>query len=39
VECFNSRWLLEAIRNVSPAEFEALYYQQEEAPVKMAGLK
>ena len=39
VEWFNNCRLLEPIGNIPPAEFEAMYNQQEASPVAVAGLK
>ena len=39
VEWFNNSRLLEPIGNIPPAEFEAMYNQQEASPVAVAGLK
>ncbi len=39
VDSFNDRRLLGPIGNIPPVEYEALYYQQQEAPVMVAGLK
>ena len=39
VDWFNNRRLLEPIGNIPPAECEVLYYQSQEAPVMVAGLK
>ena len=39
VDWFNNRRLLEPIGYIPPAEFEELYYQRQEAPVLVAGLK
>jgi len=36
---FNNRRLFEPIGNIPPVEYEALYYQQQEAPAMVAGLK
>ena len=36
---FNNRRLLEPIGDIPPAEFEAMYNQQEASPVAVAGLK
>jgi len=38
VDWFNHRRLLEPIGDVPPAEFEAMYYEKQEAPVMTAGL-
>lgn len=38
VDWFNNRRLLEPIGNMPPAEFEAVYYANNEAPALMAGL-
>jgi len=38
VDWFNNRRLLEPIGYIPPAEFEKLYYQNQEAPVMVAGL-
>jgi transposase InsO family protein len=37
VDWFNNRRLLEPVGNIPPAEFEALYYANNEAPALMAG--
>ncbi len=39
VDWFNNRRLLGPIGNIPPVEYEALYYQHQEAPVMVAGLK
>ncbi len=39
VDWFNHRRLLGPIGNIPPAEFEEAYYQAEEMPVKVAGLR
>ena len=39
VDWFNHRRLLEPIGDIPPAEFEALHYKKQEAPVMVAGLK
>ncbi len=39
VDWFNNRRLLEPIGYVPPVEYEALYYQQQMAPVMVAGVK
>jgi transposase InsO family protein len=39
VDWFNNRRLLEPIGNIPPVEFEELYYQEQEAPAMVAGLK
>ena len=39
VDWFNNRRLLEPIGDIPPVEFEELYYQSQEAPVAVAGLK
>jgi putative transposase len=39
VDWFNNRRLLEPIGDIPPTEFEALYYEKQEAPVMVAGLK
>ncbi len=39
VDWFNSRRLLEPIGYIPPAEFEELYYQSQQAPALVAGLK
>jgi transposase InsO family protein len=38
VDWFNNRRLLEPIGNIPPAEFEAVYYANNEAPALMVGL-
>jgi transposase InsO family protein len=38
VDWFNNRRLLEPIGDIPPAEFEALYYERQEAPAMMVGL-
>ena len=39
VDWFNNRRLLEPIGWVPPAEFEAAYYQRQETPAAVAGLR
>jgi len=39
VDWFNNRRLLEPIGNIPPVEFEEAYYQSQEAPAMVAGLK
>ena len=39
VDWFNNQRLLEPIGYIPPAEFEELYYQRQEAPAMVAGLK
>jgi len=39
VDWFNNRRLLEPIGNIPPAEFEAVYDQEQAGPVAVAGLK
>jgi transposase InsO family protein len=39
VDWFNNRRLLEPIGNVPPAEFEKLYYTQQEGLAVSVGLK
>jgi putative transposase len=39
VDWFNNRRLFEPIGNIPPVEYEALYYQDQEAPAMVAGLK
>jgi len=39
VDWFNNRRLFEQIGNIPPVEYEALYYQEQEAPAMVAGLK
>jgi len=39
VDWFNNRRLLGPLGNVPPAEFEQVFYSQEENPVAVAGLK
>jgi transposase InsO family protein len=38
VDWFNNRRLLEPIGDIPPAEFEAMYYERQEAPAMAAGL-
>ena len=38
VDWFNHRRLLEPIGNIPPVEFEALYYERQEAPTMAVGL-
>jgi len=38
VDWFNTRRLLEPIGDIPPAEYEALHYQNQEAPAMVAGL-
>ena len=38
VDWFNNRRLFEPIGNIPPVEFEALYYQRQEAPAMGVGL-
>ncbi len=38
VDWFNNRRLFEPIGDIPPVEYEALYYQQRETPVMVAGL-
>jgi transposase InsO family protein len=38
VDWFNNRRLFEPIGNIPPVEYEALYYQHQEAPAMVAGL-
>jgi putative transposase len=38
VDWFNNRRLLEPIGNIPPAEFEELYYQEQESLAAVAGL-
>jgi len=38
VDWFNNRRLLGPIGNIPPVEYEALYYQEQEAPAMVAGL-
>ena len=38
VDWFNNRRLFEPIGNIPPAEFEALYYERQEAPAMGVGL-
>ncbi len=38
VDWFNHQRLLEPIGDIPPAEFEAMYYERQEAPVMSAGL-
>jgi transposase InsO family protein len=39
VDWFNNRRLLGPIGNIPPVEYEMLYYQEQEAPAMVAGLK
>jgi transposase InsO family protein len=39
VDWFNNRRLLEPIGYVPPVEYEAMYYQQQTAPIMVAGVK
>ncbi len=39
VDWFNNRRLLEPIGYVPPVEYEAMYYQQQMAPVMVIGVK
>jgi putative transposase len=39
VELFNNRRLLEPIRNMPPAELEALYYREQERQAMAVGLR
>ena len=39
VDWFNTRRLLEPIGYVPPVEYEAMYYQQQMAPVMVGGVK
>jgi putative transposase len=39
VDWFNNRRLLEPIGHIHPTEYEEVYYQSQEAPVMVAGLK
>ncbi len=39
VDWFNNRRLLEPIGYVPPVEYETMYYQQQMAPVMVAGVK
>jgi transposase InsO family protein len=39
VDWFNNRRLLEPIGNIPPAEYEGLYFQSQESPAEVAGLK
>ena len=39
VDWFNNRRLLEPIGNIPPVEFEEAYYEEEEVPVNVAGLR
>jgi transposase InsO family protein len=39
VDWFNTRRLLEPIGNIPPIEFEELYWQRQEIPAMVAGLK
>jgi transposase InsO family protein len=38
VDWFNNRRLLEPIGNIPPAEYEKMYYEQNETPAAVAGL-
>jgi transposase InsO family protein len=38
VDWFNNRRLFEPIGNIPPVEFEAMYYERQEAPAMRAGL-
>ena len=38
VDWFNHRRLLEPIGNIPPAEFEAMYFEKQEAPTMEVGL-
>jgi transposase InsO family protein len=38
VDWFNNRRLFQPIGNIPPMEYEALYYQEQEAPAMVAGL-
>jgi putative transposase len=39
VDWFNNRRLFGPIGNIPPVEYEVLYYQEQEAPAMVAGLK
>ena len=39
VDWFNNRRLLEPIGNIPPVEYEKMYYEQNETPAMVAGLK
>jgi len=39
VDWFNNKRLFGPIGNIPPAEFEELYYESQEAPTLVAGLK
>ncbi len=39
VDWFNNKRLFESIDNIPPIEFEDLYYEHEEEPAMVAGLK
>jgi transposase InsO family protein len=39
VDWFNNRRLLGPIGNIPPIEYEMLYYQGQETPAMVAGLK
>jgi len=39
VDWFNNRLLLEPIGNITPVEYEELYYQSQEGAAMAAGLK
>lgn len=38
VDWFNNRRLLEPIGNIPPAEYEAVYYQSQQAPARVVGV-
>ena len=38
VDWFNHRRLLEPIGDIPPAEFEQMYYERQESPVRQVGL-
>ncbi len=39
VDWFNNRRLLEPISDIPPAEYEMLYYQNQEGSAEVVGLK
>ena len=39
VDWFNNRRLLEPIGNIPPKEFEMMYYERQEVPAMVVGLK
>ena len=38
IDWFNNRRLLEPIGDIPPAEFEQMYYERQERPVRQVGL-